>query len=120
MPDNFVLIDIEATAEPLLAEQSAPYVLVAIQECERMNKLLTKMRTSLVELQKGLNGELNMTEAMEHLTEALSINQVPGRNPFHKTSWEALAWPSAKNLTSWNLDLQRRVEQLSVWTTDLV
>ena len=120
MPGNFVLIDIEATAEPLLKEQSAPYVLVAIQECERMNKLLTKMRSSLVELQKGINGELNMTEAMEHLTDALSINQVPGRNPFHKTSWEALAWPSAKNLTSWNVDLQRRVEQLVAWTTDLV
>jgi dynein heavy chain, axonemal len=120
MPENFVMIDIEATAEPLLKEQTAPYVLVAMQECERMNRLLSAMRGTLVELQKGLNGELNMTEAMEHLSEALSINQVPGRNPFHKTSWEALAWPSNKNLTSWNADLQRRVEQMVVWSTDLV
>ena len=29
-----------------------------------------------------------MTRKMEDLAEALSINQVPGRNPFHKASWE--------------------------------
>lgn len=84
-----------------------------------MNRLLSAIRQSLVELQKGMNGQLNMSEAMEDLLEALSINQVPGRNPFHKTSWEKLAWWSKKGLQSWFLDLLARVEQLDQWSTDL-
>ena len=119
LPENFQMIDIEARAEPLYSGASAPYVIVAVQECERMNVLLNEMRRSLVELEKGLNGELNMSEAMEDLSSALSIFQVPGRNPFHKTSWEKYAWPSKKGLNSWFLDLLRRVDQLNKWSSTL-
>ena len=41
---------------------------------------------------------------------------MPGRNPLAKTSWERLAWPSRKPLSSWFLDLLRRVEQLRRWS----
>jgi dynein heavy chain len=78
------------------------------------------VRRSLVELRKGVDGALNMSEAMEDLASALSINQVPGRNPFHKCSWEALAWPSRRGLASWFLDMLKRVEQLSRWSSALV
>lgn len=70
------------------------------------------MRRSLIELRKGLDGQLNMSEPMEDLQQALSINQVPGRNVFHKTSWEKLAWPSKKSLQSWFMDLLARVQQV--------
>ena len=56
---------------------------------------------------------------MEDLSEALSINQTPGRNPFHKTSWESLAWWSRKILSSWFPDLIHRVHQLDIWSSDL-
>lgn len=95
-----------------MTDPSAPYVLVAMQECERMNRLLNEIRRSLIELRKGLDGQLNMSEPMEDLQQALSINQVPGRNVFHKTSWEKLAWPSKKSLQSWFLDLLVRVQQV--------
>ena len=85
-----------------------------------MNRLLSEIRFSLLELQKGLNGQLNMSEAMEDLAEALSINQVPGRNIFHKASWEKLAWPSKKSLQSWFADLLVRVDQLQNWSAELV
>jgi len=119
LPENFSLFDIEARAEPLLKSPTAPYVIVAVQECERMNVLLSEIRRSLLELEKGLNGELNMSEAMEDLSSALSIFQVPGRNPFHKTSWEKYAWPSKRGLSSWFLDLLRRVDQFSKWSSTL-
>jgi len=115
LPENFIMLDVQATAEPKLKEKTAPYALVAIQECTRMNVLLSFIRSTLVELQKGLAGQLNMTEAMEDLVEALSINQVPGRNPFHKTSWDAKAWPSRKSLPTWFQDLLLRFSQLSRW-----
>ncbi len=115
LPENFIMLDVQAVAEPKIKDKTAPYALVAIQECTRMNVLLSFIRTTLIELQKGLAGQLNMTEAMEDLVEALSINQVPGRNPFHKTSWDAKAWPSRKSLPTWFQDLLQRFAQLSRW-----
>ena len=90
LPEPFNLSELNDEAAPLL-EQShpmAPYVVVALQECTRMNALVSILRRSLSELAKGLNGLLNMSEAMEELLEALSLQQVPGRNPLHSCSWE--------------------------------
>ena len=64
LPENFEMIGIQGKAEPLLEEQTSPYVVVAIQECSRMNVLLTEIRRSLTELQKGLSGALNMSRQM--------------------------------------------------------
>ena len=36
------------------AEEKTPYILVALQECERMNNLTTEIRRSLKELDLGL------------------------------------------------------------------
>ena len=119
LPESFSLVDIQMRSEPLLKTEISPYVVVAVQECTRMNTLLDKIRTSLTELRKGMDGQLNMTEAMEDLSEALSLNQVPGRNPFHKTSWEKLAWFSRRNLSSWFNDLLDRVKQLDEWSQTL-
>jgi dynein heavy chain len=99
LPENFSAIDLEMRAAPLLTQKTAPFVLVALQECTRMNELLdevcyttllmapillttsiSQVRRSLVELRKGLDGQLNMSEPMEDLAAALAINQVPGRN----------------------------------------
>ena len=120
LPEDFVMIDIQMKSEALLKEAfRAPYVLVAMQECLRMNVLLQRIRTSLIELQKGLDGQLNMSDAMEDLRVALSINEVPGRNVFSKTNWEKVAWPSKKTLPSWFMELLRRVEQLDRWTDEM-
>ena len=100
-PENFNMVVLKKDAEPNLVEQDAPYTLLLLQEITRMNTLLRVMRTSMLDLQKGLNGELNMSEGMEHLLEAMSINQVPGRNIFHRTSWEKHAWWSNKTLATW-------------------
>jgi len=84
-----------------------------------MNLLLKEMAFTLDELQKGRAGQLNMTQKMEDLSSALSINQVPGRNPFHQAGWEKLAWPSMKSLGTWFADLIRRCDALVVWSEEL-
>lgn len=116
LPSEFVMIELELQAAPLLKGPTAPFVLVCLQECESMNGLLQEVRRSLVELRKGLDGALNMSEPMEDLLSCLLINQVPGRNPLHKCSWERLAWPSRRGLQSWFADMLRRVEQLARWS----
>lgn len=52
-------------------KDKSPYIIVCVQECERMNILLQTIRTSLYELDAGLKGQLNVTDAMEGLSNAL-------------------------------------------------
>lgn len=120
LPENFQMITINDNAAPLLGLESGPFVVVALQECQRMNGLLIEIRRSLIELEKGMKGQLNMSQPMEDLIKALSINQWPGRNPFSACRWESKAWPSQKYLLSEFADMILRVQQLAGWVTDLV
>jgi len=59
-----------------------------------MNLLVNEIKRSLLELQRGLKGELNITDAMESLAANLNGNTRP-------PGWEKLAWFSLKPLTAW-------------------
>jgi dynein heavy chain len=50
---------------------------------------------------QGLDGALNMSEAMEGLALALAAGEVPGRLAAHRCDWERLAWPSRKVCEYW-------------------
>lgn len=120
LPDAFVMLAIMEVAEPLMKEEAGPFVVVAIQECQRMNGLTNEIRRSLIELEKGMKGQLNMSQSMEDLITAIGINQWPGRNPFALCKWEAKAWPSMKSLLSEFADMMLRIKQLETWSTDLI
>ena len=49
LPEVFNLTELQGRAE-----EKTPYVLVALQECERMNNLTSEIRRSLKELDLGL------------------------------------------------------------------
>jgi dynein heavy chain len=51
LPPEFVMLDLFAKAK-----ERTPYVVVCLQECERMNILTFTMRTSLTDLDMGLKG----------------------------------------------------------------
>ena len=51
LPDEFNMHEIQAKVPP---EERTPYVIVAFQECERMNILTSEMKRSLKELDLGL------------------------------------------------------------------
>ena len=51
LPDEFNMMEIMAKVEP---QDRTPYVVVAFQECERMNMLTSELRRSLKELDLGL------------------------------------------------------------------
>jgi len=51
LPELFPLQEVMAKVLP---EERTPYVVVAFQECERMNALIAEMRRSLRELDLGL------------------------------------------------------------------
>merc|ERR1719313_1369634 len=109
LPANLDMIDIRGR---LKEEDYTPYVIVSLQESEAMNKLLSKLRGSMTELELGISGALNVTESMEELAHDLQINKVNG-------GWAALAFPSLKSLAAWFADLLLRVQQAVDWTTVL-
>ena len=51
LPDEFNMMEIMNKVPP---EERTPYVIVAFQECERMNTLTNEMKRSLKELDLGL------------------------------------------------------------------
>ncbi len=114
-PPKCDMIDLSERVAIRVRDPDGPYCVVVVQECEKTNALLEFMAFTLDELQKGLNGQLNMSQGMEDMGLALNINQVPGRNPFHAISWERLAWASRKTLSSWFSDLIMRRQQLAQW-----
>lgn len=71
-PEKFVMLDLFAKAT-----ERPPFVVVCLQECDRMNGLLSEIKITLIELDAGLKGTLNITESMETLALALSRNQIP-------------------------------------------
>jgi len=93
-------------------EEKTPYLIVAIQECEKMNTLLNEIRFSLNELDQGLDGALNITDAMELLQVSLEINVLPPK-------WVAATNPTKKNLQSWFEELLTRINQLQEWTDNV-
>ena len=91
----------------------SPYDIVALQECERLNYIFSSCLKSLEELEKGLNGELNVTDAMEALSQSIRYNKLPN-------TWrEAAGYPSKKPLSFWFLDLLKRYDQMEEWVRDL-
>lgn len=107
LPANFNMIDII-----LRIEEKTPYMIVAIQESEKMNQLLNEIRFSLTELDQGLDGALNITDAMEELQNCLEINKLPPR-------WAAVSNATKKLLIEWFPELLQRVQQLVEWTDNI-
>jgi len=66
-----------------------------------MNVLLKEIKTSLQDLDAGLKGTLNITEAMENLAYSLNLNRVDD-------SWSKVAYLSKKNLLNWLDDVVLR------------
>ncbi|XP_051576917.1 dynein axonemal heavy chain 11 [Myxocyprinus asiaticus] len=93
--------------------ERSPYILVCLQECERMNVLLAEIHRSLKELDLGLKGELSLSSDMEMLQTALFYDSVP-------ESWSRLAYPSTKTLALWFIDVLAQCRELDTWTQDFV
>jgi len=106
IPEQFSMADIMQRVE-----EKTPYVIVAFQECERMNNLMKEMKRSLRELDLGLKGELTITSDMEDLSNCLFFDQVP-------PAWTKLAYASLNGLSTWYADLLTRLKELEAWTAD--
>lgn len=108
LPQEFNMIELKAKAK-----DRSPFVVVCLQECERMNTLIFTIRTSLEYLDAGMKGQLNITENMEKLANSMFINMVPD-------IWVKYAYASRKDLLNWFDDLLLRILQLDEYSEELV
>ncbi|XP_062056155.1 dynein axonemal heavy chain 1 [Lepus europaeus] len=91
---------------PVLYEESMNTVLV--QEVIRYNRLLQVIIQTLRDLLKALKGLVVMSSQLELMAASLYNNTVP-------ELWNAKAYPSLKPLSSWVMDLLRRLDFLQAW-----
>lgn len=105
LPEPFNILELKGRVT-----EATPYVIVCLQESERMNNLTDVVRTMLSDLDDGLKGAKNITEEMEQTTKDLFLNKVPGR-------W-GLEYASKKDLATWFDDLILRIEQLTLYGED--
>jgi len=85
-----------------------PTGVVLLQELERWNALVVKMKASLKDLQKALVGEIGMSQQLDALSTALFNGQLPAM-------WAKLTPATEKKLSSWMLWFLRRYRQYKDW-----
>jgi dynein heavy chain len=78
------------------------------QEMVKFNRLLHRLSTSLVGLQKAIKGLVVMSLDLDKMYTSFQRNQVP-------QIWEKVGFASLKPLASWVSDMQGRFEFLRAW-----
>lgn len=78
------------------------------QEIDRFNTLLSVMRSTLVDLDRAIEGTVVMSMDLERMFANFLNNKVP-------LQWEKVGYPSLKPLSSWVTDLVLRVDFVSSW-----
>jgi len=74
-----------------------------IQEINRFNVLITKVRESLVNLGKAIVGENVMSQELDDMNSAMMLNKVPA-------NWEKVGFLSLKPLSKWYDDFVKRTD----------
>ncbi|XP_055375876.1 dynein axonemal heavy chain 2 [Condylostylus longicornis] len=103
-------IDYENTAKTIGLKKN-PLEVVLLQEIERYNMLLTKIRNDLRDLQKGIKGVVVMSVELDDIFNAVNVGRVP-------SAW-LKTYGSQKPLGSWSRDLILRVEVFNSWSKTL-
>eukprot|EP00965_Chrysotila_dentata_P050150 1661402-Pleurochrysis_carterae.AAC.2 len=81
---------------------------VVCQELQRFNKLTSKVRSSLQELQKALKGLVVMSADLEALYHSMFDNKLPAM-------WAKVSYPSLKPLASYVSELLERLLFFQTW-----
>ena len=89
-------------------EVPSPTQVVLLQELERINRLITTMKQSLLELKRALKGEVGMSSSLDSLARALFNGTIP-------PMWSRLAPATLKSLSGWIAHFEKRHEQYTAW-----
>jgi dynein heavy chain, axonemal len=85
-----------------------PTQVVLLQELERYNRLIVKMKSTILDLKRALKGEIGMSADLDVLGTSFF-------NGFLPPTWAKLAPPTLKNLVGWIAHFERRFKQYRAW-----
>ncbi|EER06065.1 dynein heavy chain, putative [Perkinsus marinus ATCC 50983] len=105
LPKNFDVDAVQRTY-PVRYDQCLNTVLV--QELLKCNKLLDRLRDTLVNLQKAVKGLVVFSPDLEEVAEGLLSNKVP-------SVWAKVSYPSLKPLGSYVADFLQRLQFFDGW-----
>lgn len=87
-----------------------PTTIVLMQEIERFNFLISKIRNTLRTLRRAIAGEVGMDPVLDNIANGLYNGLLPA-------SWEKLAPATRKPLGSWMNHFIRRYNQYEYWVS---
>ncbi|KAF5404253.1 Dynein axonemal heavy chain 10 [Paragonimus heterotremus] len=87
----------------------SPATVVLLQELDRINLLVKRMKISLETLKRALLGEVGMSAELDELSRALLNGQLP-------QMWRRLAPATLKTLGDWIIHFRERIKQYTIWT----
>ncbi|KAJ2948630.1 hypothetical protein O0L34_g7885 [Tuta absoluta] len=87
-----------------------PTLVVLLQELERFNKLISKMKVTLSMLRKALAGEIGMDPVLDNVAYSLFNGQLPN-------VWRGLCPATCKTLGGWMDHFLGRTKQYTDWAT---
>uniref|UniRef100_A0AAG5CMJ1 Dynein heavy chain 3, axonemal n=1 Tax=Anopheles atroparvus TaxID=41427 RepID=A0AAG5CMJ1_ANOAO len=102
------LYDVDAVAELFPIEYENSMNTVLRQELTRFNRLLEYIRTSLVDVQRAIKGQISMIPELERIYRSMKISRVP-------QAWLAKSYPSLKPLGSYVNDFAQRLAFFQRW-----
>jgi len=73
-----------------------------------MNLLIVKIKITLSDLVKAIQGTIVMSDLLESIFDSFILKKVP-------YIWEKVAYPSLKPLASWIPDLLNRIKFMNDW-----
>jgi dynein heavy chain len=85
-----------------------PTTVVLLQEIERWNKLVSKMKQTLTDVQRALAGEIGMSPDLDDISSSLY-------NGFLPAVWKRYAPDTSKKLGSWINHFIERFKQYEAW-----
>ncbi|KAL9923028.1 dynein heavy chain 2, axonemal kl-2 [Glossina fuscipes fuscipes] len=103
-------LNYEQTAK-LIGLNRMPLEVVLLQEIERYNDLLRRMKRHLLDVQRGIKGLVVMSTELEDIYQSIFDGRVP-------LAW-LKAYASEKPLAAWSRDLVFRIEHFAQWARTL-
>lgn len=105
LPENF---DYDAAMRRYPTEYLQSMNTVLVQEIVRFNRLLTRIRATLLEAIKATKGVIAMSMELEDLVVAVLLGRIP-------KLWLSVSYPSLKSLGDYVGDFLQRITQLQTW-----